>query len=44
MIVDLTSMTVERTLEVDTVARKDKKIHQGAHGLALLIARNLPSS
>ncbi|KAI9659391.1 MAG: hypothetical protein M1821_001649 [Bathelium mastoideum] len=34
--VDLTTMTVARTLEVDTVQRVDKKLHQGAHGLALI--------
>ena len=33
-VLDLTTMKVERTLEVDTVQRADKKLHQGAHGLA----------
>ena len=35
-VVDLITMTVERTLEVDTVPRPDKNLHQGAHGLALI--------
>ncbi|KAF2234291.1 surface layer protein [Viridothelium virens] len=35
-VVNLISMTVERNLEIDTVPRRDKKLHQGAHGLALI--------
>lgn len=35
-VVDLQLMRVERTIEVDTVRRTDKKYHQGAHGLALV--------
>ncbi|KAL9094513.1 MAG: hypothetical protein Q9165_003072 [Trypethelium subeluteriae] len=35
-VVNLVAMTVERNLEIDTVPRRDKKLHQGAHGLALI--------
>ena len=35
-IVDMNAMKGERTLEVDTVRRQDKTMHQGAHGLALI--------
>jgi DNA-binding beta-propeller fold protein YncE len=35
-VVDLQGMVVEKVLEVDTVQRADKKMHQGAHGLALV--------
>lgn len=35
-VVDMKSMAVERVLEVDTVKRSDKRMHQGAHGLALV--------
>jgi DNA-binding beta-propeller fold protein YncE len=35
-IVDMDVMKVERTLDVDTVHRQDKAMHQGAHGLALV--------
>lgn len=35
-IVDMNTMAVEKTLEVDTVPRTDKQLHQGAHGLALV--------
>lgn len=35
-IVDMDAMKVEKTLEVDIVHRKDKAMHQGAHGLALV--------
>ncbi|KAK4545840.1 hypothetical protein LTR36_002404 [Oleoguttula mirabilis] len=35
-VVDLSTMTVERTLQVDTESRADKGLHQGAHGLALI--------
>lgn len=35
-VVDMTSLKIERTIEVDTVRRKDKQMHQGAHGLALV--------
>jgi DNA-binding beta-propeller fold protein YncE len=35
-VVDLTSMSVVRTLEVDTIPRADKQFHQGAHGMAFI--------
>ena len=35
-VVDMTSMSVERTIDVDTMPRADKKYHQDAHGLALV--------
>jgi YVTN family beta-propeller protein len=35
-IVDMTTMTVMKVLEVDTDRRKDKAMHQGAHGIALM--------
>ncbi|KAF2169109.1 hypothetical protein M409DRAFT_64890 [Zasmidium cellare ATCC 36951] len=35
-IVNLDEMKYERTLDVDTVRRADKKMHQGAHGMALI--------
>ena len=35
-VIDMSAMKVERTLEVDTVKREDKYLHQGAHGLALV--------
>lgn len=35
-VVDLSAMRLERTLEVDTVQRPDKYLHQGAHGMALV--------
>lgn len=35
-VVDLDGMVVDKVLEVDIVERADKKMHQGAHGLALV--------
>lgn len=35
-VVDLDQMVHERSLAVDTETRKDKLLHQGAHGLALI--------
>jgi DNA-binding beta-propeller fold protein YncE len=35
-VVDMERLSVERTLEVDVTRRKDKGMHQGAHGLALI--------
>lgn len=35
-VVDLASMTVVRTLDVDVTPDPGKKIHQGAHGMALI--------
>lgn len=35
-VVDLDEMAIERTIEVDTLKRADKTMHQGAHGLALV--------
>lgn len=35
-IVDLTAMSIQETLQVDTEKRQDKAIHQGAHGLAIV--------
>lgn len=35
-IVDLTSMTVIRTLNIDLTPNPSKKFHQGAHGMALI--------
>lgn len=35
-VVDLTSMTVVRTIDVDLKPRSDKQGHQGAHGMALI--------
>ena len=36
-VINLDKMMVERTLEVDTVRRKDKYLHQGAQGLELVL-------
>lgn len=35
-VLDLEAMKVERILDVDVVPREDKKMHQGAHGLAVI--------
>ena len=35
-VVDMRTMSVEKILEVDTERRKDKAMHQGAHGIALI--------
>lgn len=35
-VVDMDTLSVERTLDVDTERRQDKKFNQGAHGLALI--------
>ncbi|KAF2503358.1 putative surface layer protein [Lophium mytilinum] len=35
-VVDLESMSVRRTIDVDTKPRADKAFHQGAHGMALI--------
>ncbi|KAM0718976.1 hypothetical protein Q7P37_006048 [Cladosporium fusiforme] len=35
-VVDLSTMSVQQTLEVDTERRQDKAMHQGAHGLAII--------
>jgi hypothetical protein len=35
-VVELEKMLVKRTLEIDTVRREDKYLHQGAHGLELV--------
>lgn len=35
-IIDMSTMSVETTLEVDTERRADKLMHQGAHGIALM--------
>lgn len=35
-VVNMENLSIERTLEIDTVPREDKKLHQGAHGLALV--------
>lgn len=35
-IIDVATMSVKSVLEVDTEKRKDKAMHQGAHGIALI--------
>lgn len=35
-VIDLTSMTVVRTIDIDLKPRSDKQGHQGAHGMALV--------
>lgn len=35
-VIDMTTLSVEKTLEVDAQKRQDKVMHQGAHGLALI--------
>ena len=35
-VLDMKTMSVETTLEVDTERREDKLMHHGAHGLALM--------